>query len=83
MVLMRDLSFEVESGDVFAILGGSGTGKSTLMCTRAWHEGVQKPPLPRWEWRCTAPPASLRTTCAEDDPATGEALGRAARRAAL
>ena len=30
-VLMRHLCFEVESGDVFAILGGSGSGKSTLM----------------------------------------------------
>ena len=39
-VLMRDLSFEVESGDIFAILGGSGTGKSTLMRVLA---GLQPP----------------------------------------
>ncbi len=29
--LQRDLDFEVERGDVFLILGGSGTGKSTLL----------------------------------------------------
>ncbi len=29
--LLQDLDFEVERGDIFAILGGSGTGKSTLM----------------------------------------------------
>jgi len=31
--LMRDLDFEVERGDVFLVLGGSGTGKSTLLKT--------------------------------------------------
>jgi phospholipid/cholesterol/gamma-HCH transport system ATP-binding protein len=30
-VLMRDLSFTVNRGDVFIIMGGSGCGKSTLM----------------------------------------------------
>jgi phospholipid/cholesterol/gamma-HCH transport system ATP-binding protein len=30
-VLMRDITFDVEAGDVFAILGGSGSGKSTLL----------------------------------------------------
>jgi len=30
-VLMRDLTFTVNRGDVFAIMGGSGCGKSTLM----------------------------------------------------
>jgi phospholipid/cholesterol/gamma-HCH transport system ATP-binding protein len=30
-VLMRDVTFDVEAGDVFAILGGSGSGKSTLL----------------------------------------------------
>ncbi len=30
-VLMRDLTFTVDRGDVFAIMGGSGCGKSTLM----------------------------------------------------
>ena len=29
--LQRNLDFDVESGDVFLILGGSGTGKSTLL----------------------------------------------------
>jgi len=29
--LQRDLDFEVEEGDIFVILGGSGTGKSTLL----------------------------------------------------
>jgi phospholipid/cholesterol/gamma-HCH transport system ATP-binding protein len=31
MNLLEHASFEVEKGDVFAILGGSGTGKSTLL----------------------------------------------------
>lgn len=30
-VLMRELSFRIEEGEVFVILGGSGCGKSTLM----------------------------------------------------
>jgi len=30
-VVMRDLDFDVERGDVFVIMGGSGCGKSTLM----------------------------------------------------
>jgi phospholipid/cholesterol/gamma-HCH transport system ATP-binding protein len=30
-VLMKDLSFEIEEGAIFVILGGSGCGKSTLM----------------------------------------------------
>ena len=30
-VLMRDVSFRVEAGEIFVILGGSGCGKSTLL----------------------------------------------------
>jgi len=30
-VLMRDLNFEVQRGDIFIIMGGSGCGKSTLL----------------------------------------------------
>jgi phospholipid/cholesterol/gamma-HCH transport system ATP-binding protein len=30
-VIMRDLEFDIRSGDVFIIMGGSGCGKSTLM----------------------------------------------------
>ena len=30
-VLMRDINFTVNRGEVFVILGGSGCGKSTLM----------------------------------------------------
>ena len=30
-VLMRDLNFTVNRGDVFVIMGGSGCGKSTLL----------------------------------------------------
>src|SRR5512142_1475401 len=30
-VLMRDLNFTVNQGDVFIIMGGSGCGKSTLL----------------------------------------------------
>jgi phospholipid/cholesterol/gamma-HCH transport system ATP-binding protein len=30
-VLMRDLNFTINRGDVFIVMGGSGCGKSTLM----------------------------------------------------
>jgi phospholipid/cholesterol/gamma-HCH transport system ATP-binding protein len=30
-VLMRDLTFTINRGDIFIIMGGSGCGKSTLM----------------------------------------------------
>lgn len=30
-VVMRDLTFEVEQGEIFVIMGGSGSGKSTLL----------------------------------------------------
>lgn len=30
-VVMRDLSFSVETGEIFVIMGGSGSGKSTLL----------------------------------------------------
>ena len=30
-VLMRDVNFEVNKGDIFIIMGGSGCGKSSLM----------------------------------------------------
>lgn len=39
-VLMKDMTFEIEKGDVFVILGGSGCGKSTLLRTLI---GLQQP----------------------------------------
>ena len=30
-VLMRDLAFDIQQGDIFVIMGGSGCGKSTLL----------------------------------------------------
>ena len=31
LVIQRDLSFDVNRGDIFVIMGGSGCGKSTLL----------------------------------------------------
>jgi len=31
LVLLRNVSFEVERGEIFMVLGGSGCGKSTLL----------------------------------------------------
>jgi phospholipid/cholesterol/gamma-HCH transport system ATP-binding protein len=39
-VVVRDISFEVQAGEVFAILGGSGSGKSTLLKSMI---GLNKP----------------------------------------
>jgi len=43
-VVMRELTFDVEAGEIFIIMGGSGCGKSTLMKTaiglKAPSEGV-------------------------------------------
>jgi phospholipid/cholesterol/gamma-HCH transport system ATP-binding protein len=43
-VVMRDLTFDVDPGEIFIIMGGSGCGKSTLMKTaiglKAPSEGV-------------------------------------------
>ena len=39
-VVMRDISFEVQAGEVFVILGGSGCGKSTLLKSMI---GLNKP----------------------------------------
>mgnify|MGYP002046052138 FL=1 len=38
--LMEHLDFNVERGDVFLVLGGSGTGKSTMLRTMI---GLQPP----------------------------------------
>jgi phospholipid/cholesterol/gamma-HCH transport system ATP-binding protein len=43
-VLQRDLSFSVNRGDVFIVMGGSGCGKSTLMRHLV---GLKKPALGR------------------------------------
>ena len=48
-VLMRDLNFSVNHGDVFIIMGGSGCGKSTLSrlgeisFTAMWTSPKQNP----------------------------------------
>lgn len=39
-VVMRDISFEVQAGEIFVILGGSGSGKSTLLKSMI---GLNKP----------------------------------------
>ena len=31
LVIMRNLDFDIEAGEIFVILGGSGCGKSTLL----------------------------------------------------
>jgi phospholipid/cholesterol/gamma-HCH transport system ATP-binding protein len=42
VVLQKDLSFDVQRGEVFSILGGSGCGKSTLLRYLVGLEHVEK-----------------------------------------
>lgn len=50
--LLRDLTFDVEEGDVFVILGGSGCGKSTLLRHMV---GLEQPIAGTVRFRCDTP----------------------------
>lgn len=57
-VVLRDVSFEVERGDVFVIIGGSGSGKSTLLnCLIGLIEPASGDVLYGGESFTSAPPA--------------------------
>ena len=54
--LMEHLDFEVQRGDVFLVLGGSGTGKSTMLRTMI---GLQPPLAGSIELEGVGDPARL------------------------
>ena len=46
-VVLRDIDFSVDAGDVTCIIGASGSGKSTLLrCINL----LETPTAPRWAW---------------------------------
>ena len=67
-VVQRDLTFTVNRGDIFIIMGGSGCGKSTLMRHMVglkapakggvfylWGHVVRPPNMARWSWPVAVP----------------------------
>ena len=48
-VVLRDVDFTVNAGDVTCIIGASGSGKSTAVTSRP-RGATPAPTAPRWAW---------------------------------
>ena len=69
-VLLKDLNFNINRGDVFIIMGGSGCGKSSMLrVLTAWWRRRREPLsstgriLPKRRRRCATKSCAVRVFC--------------------